>query len=79
MYAPTYNFESRTCSFVGLCSFRSLEVLGAWKLLPCDFRTTANGWECGLLSRKRSLCGHPSKQQPRPTLLDPEKVCYPAE
>ncbi|KAG8259097.1 hypothetical protein J6590_017271 [Homalodisca vitripennis] len=35
-----------------------------------DFRTTTNGRAGELLARKGSLSGHPSKQQPRPTLLD---------
>ncbi|KAG8269776.1 hypothetical protein J6590_100219 [Homalodisca vitripennis] len=34
-------------------------------------QTTANGRAGGLLARTGSLGGHPSKQQPRSTLLDP--------
>ncbi|KAG8308910.1 hypothetical protein J6590_098384, partial [Homalodisca vitripennis] len=36
-----------------------------------DFPTTTNGRAGGLLARTGSLSGHPSKQQPRSTLLDP--------
>ncbi|KAG8260128.1 hypothetical protein J6590_103806 [Homalodisca vitripennis] len=36
-----------------------------------DFRTTTKGRAGGLLARTGSLSGHPSKQQPRSTLLDP--------
>ncbi|KAG8262445.1 hypothetical protein J6590_052090 [Homalodisca vitripennis] len=35
-----------------------------------DFRTTTNGRSGGLLARTRSFSDHPSKQQPRSTLLD---------
>ncbi|KAG8278796.1 hypothetical protein J6590_011194 [Homalodisca vitripennis] len=35
------------------------------------FKTTSNGRAGGLLGRTGSLSGHPSKQQPRSTLLDP--------
>ncbi|KAG8286262.1 hypothetical protein J6590_063936 [Homalodisca vitripennis] len=40
------------------------------KGLKGDFRTTTNGRADGLLARTGSLSGHPSKQQPRSTLLD---------
>ncbi|KAG8252714.1 hypothetical protein J6590_051163 [Homalodisca vitripennis] len=39
--------------------------------LKGDFRTTTNCRAGGLLARPGSLSGHPSKQQPRSTLLDP--------
>ncbi|KAG8320372.1 hypothetical protein J6590_070658 [Homalodisca vitripennis] len=39
--------------------------------LKGDFRTTTNDRAGGLLARTGSLSGHPSKQQPRSTLLDP--------
>ncbi|KAG8282705.1 hypothetical protein J6590_030426 [Homalodisca vitripennis] len=35
-----------------------------------DFETTTNGWAGRLLAGTESLNGHPSKQQPRSTLLD---------
>ncbi|KAG8263154.1 hypothetical protein J6590_039423 [Homalodisca vitripennis] len=38
--------------------------------LRTDFRTTANGQNGGLCARTGSLSGHPSKQQPRSTLLE---------
>ncbi|KAG8268695.1 hypothetical protein J6590_021515 [Homalodisca vitripennis] len=38
--------------------------------LKGDFRTTVNGRAGGLFARAGSLSGHPSKQQPRLTLLD---------
>ncbi|KAG8329438.1 hypothetical protein J6590_085976 [Homalodisca vitripennis] len=38
--------------------------------LEDDFRTTTNGRAGGLLARTGPLSGHPSKQQPRSTVLD---------
>ncbi|KAG8314059.1 hypothetical protein J6590_101233 [Homalodisca vitripennis] len=35
-----------------------------------DIQTITNGRASGLLARTGSLSGHPSKQQPRSTLLD---------
>ncbi|KAG8299400.1 hypothetical protein J6590_102023 [Homalodisca vitripennis] len=35
-----------------------------------DIRTTTNSRAGGLLARTGSLSGHPSKQQPRSTMLD---------
>ncbi|KAG8250028.1 hypothetical protein J6590_005423 [Homalodisca vitripennis] len=41
----------------------------AW--LNGDFRTTTIDQAGGLVARTESLSGHPPKQQPRSTLLDP--------
>ncbi|KAG8295767.1 hypothetical protein J6590_073126 [Homalodisca vitripennis] len=46
------------------------KTLLADQRLKVDFRTTTNGRVGGLLARTGSLSGHPSKQQPRSTLLD---------
>ncbi|KAG8255235.1 hypothetical protein J6590_065955 [Homalodisca vitripennis] len=43
--------------------------------LKMNFRTTTNGRAGGVLARTGSLSGHPSKQQPRSTLLDLENQC----
>ncbi|KAG8289271.1 hypothetical protein J6590_107951, partial [Homalodisca vitripennis] len=51
-------------------SIPALDVFYGIFVYTCDFRTTTNGRAGGLLARKGLLSGHPSKQQPRLTLLD---------
>ncbi|KAG8267932.1 hypothetical protein J6590_039316 [Homalodisca vitripennis] len=48
---------------------------GPTQRLKGDFPTTTNGRAGGLLARTGSLSGHPYKQQPHSTLLDPSEIC----
>ncbi|KAG8331432.1 hypothetical protein J6590_042202 [Homalodisca vitripennis] len=62
-WSKTLDFESK----VEIALVQILSVTVA--LFISDFRTTTNGRAGGLLARTGSLSGHPSKQQPRSTLL----------